>query len=497
MSLSLRWEASREFLHRYAEIFKHVWQRRSELDSPPRLQHELQFLPAALALQETPVHPAPRYTMGVIMVFALMALLWSIFGKVDIVATAQGKIIPNDRTKVIQPLDTAVIKRIHVRDGQQVKAGDLLVELDATIAQADSDRTQSDWQQAQLDGARAQAMLAALEQNKAFVEMHDPLNGAAPERFSAAQRFLQGEYSEYRAKFQQLDATLAQNQAERRGLLETQQKLESTLPIVTLRASDMKVLLEKNYVGRHEYLEKEQQRIEMERDLAAIKAKISEVDAVILNTERQKQALTAETRRAQLDLLNEAEQKRNANQQEYIKANDRRRAMTLIAPVDGFVQQLAVHTVGGVVTPAQQLMVVVPSNNQLEVEAFVQNKDIGFVNVGQEAQVKVETFSFTKYGTINGKVLNVSNDAIQQDARQSSSPRETAAGSDDKAQAGGVLVYAARVQLEKSTMQVDGKTVNLTPGMAVTVEIKTGKRRLIEYFLSPLMQYKDESLRER
>src|SRR5690606_8525894 len=227
MSRSLRWEATREFLHRYAEIFKHVWARRAELDSPPRRQHELQFLPAALALQETPVHPAPRYTMVASMRFAWLALLWAIFGRVDIVATAQGKIIPNDRTKVIQPLDTAVIKRIHVRDGQQVKAGDLLVELDATIAQADSDRTQSDWQQAQLDGARAQAMLDALEQNKSFVEMRDPLEGAAPERFLAAQRFLQGEYAEYRARLQQLDATLAQNQAERRGLLETRQKLES------------------------------------------------------------------------------------------------------------------------------------------------------------------------------------------------------------------------------------------------------------------------------
>lgn len=162
------------------------------------------------------------------------------------------------------------------------------------------------------------------------------------------------------------------------------------------------------------------------------------------------------------------------------------------------MQQLAIHTIGGVVTPAQQLMVVVPKGNTLEVEAFVQNKDIGFVNAGQEAQIKIETFSFTKYGTIHGEVLNVSSDAIQQDNKPQTQPQNNSSfTANDSDKASGGLVYAARVKLEKSTMQVEGKTINLTPGMAVTVEIKTGKRRLIEYFLSPLIQYKDESLRER
>lgn len=498
MSMSVRWEATREFVQRYRQIFQHVWAQRGQLDSPHRLNHELQFLPAALALQETPVHPAPRYIMWIILSFAALALLWAIFGKVDIVATAQGKIIPNDRTKVIQPFETAVIKHIHVHDGQAVKAGDVLVELDATIAQADTDRTQSDWQQTQFDAARAQALLDAIDHHSPTATMRDPLDGVAHDQYLAAQRFLEGEYTEYRAKLQQLDATLAQNQAERRATLENQHKLEATLPIATLRSSDMKSLLDKNYVGRHEYLEKEQQRIEMERDLEATKAKLAELDAVILNTQRQRESFTAETRRTHLDQLHETEQKRSGFHQEFIKAMGRREGMTLTAPVDGTVQQLAIHTIGGVVTPAQQLMVVVPNGNALEVEAFVQNKDIGFVNSGQEAQVKIETFPFTKYGAIRGTVLTISNDAIQEDARQATSPRETSAGNNvEKAQGSGALVYAARVQLKNNTLQVEGKTVNLSPGMAVTVEIKTGKRRLIEYFLSPLMQYKDESLRER
>lgn len=491
-----RWEAYRELLQRYAAHFQFAWARRADMEAPHRLPHEMQFLPAALSLQETPVHPAPRIAAQLIIGFAALALIWSIVGKVDIVATASGKIIPNDRIKVIQPLETAIVKAIHVRDGQSVKAGDILVELDPTTAQADTDRTRVDWQQMQLDTTRARAMLDALQHNSANAVMADPLRAADPDKYTAAQRFLAGQYAEYRTKFQQLNAELAQHVAERDATQENLNKLIETLPIAEQRAHDLKDLLDKNYVARHDYLEEEQNRIEMERDLASTKAKLTQLDAVILTTQRQKEALTAETQRTQLDQLHEAEQKMAEYQQDFIKASDRRAAMTLAAPVDGTVQQLAIHTVGGVVTPAQQLLVVVPNDNTLEVEAFVQNKDIGFVNEGQEAQIKVETFPFTKYGTIHGTVLHVSNDAIQEDPpkTQANDTKQSSADNRDKPSG---LVYSARVQLEKSTMQIDGKTINLTPGMAVTVEIKTGKRRLIEYFLSPLMQYKDESLRER
>jgi hemolysin D len=491
-------EAVKELYKRYSATFRYAWSQRAAMDPPQRMPHEVDFLPAALSLQEKPVHPAPRVSMHVILGFVALTLVWSIAGKVDIVATASGKIIPNDRTKIIQPLETAMVKAIHVRDGQMVKAGDILIELDATTAQADTDRTRTDWQQAQLDTARAQAMLDAIDRNVSAATMSDPLNDAAPDHFIAAQRFLEGQYGEYRSKLQQLNAELAQHEAERNATLEQKNKLEQTLPIATQRASDLKDLLDKNYIGRHDYLEKEQARIEMQRDLAAAGAKLAELDAVILTTKRQKEALTAETQRTQLDQLHEAEQKMAEYRQDFIKANDRREAMTLAAPVDGTVQQLAIHTIGGVVTPAQQLMVIVPKDNTLEVEAFVQNKDIGFVNAGQEAQIKIETFPFTKYGTIHGTVLNVSNDAIQQDNKpQAQQQNNSAFTQSDSDKASGGLVYSARVKLERSTMQVEGKTINLTPGMAVTVEIKTGKRRLIEYFLSPLIQYKDESLRER
>lgn len=185
----------------------------------------------------------------------------------------------------------------------------------------------------------------------------------------------------------------------------------------------------------------------------------------------------AETRRTALDSYNEAEQKVSELTQELVKAEVRSDQMRLVSPVDGTVQQLVVHTIGGVVTPAQPLMLVVPVDQVVEVEAFIENKDIGFVNAGDEAEVKLETFQYTKYGTIKATVTHVSHDAIVDEKRG--------------------LIYSMRVKLERGAMQVESKLVNLSPGMAATVEVKTGKRRVIEFFLSPLLRYQDESLRER
>jgi hemolysin D len=168
----------------------------------------------------------------------------------------------------------------------------------------------------------------------------------------------------------------------------------------------------------------------------------------------------------------------------------------LSSPVDGVVQQLQVTTIGGVVTPAQQLMVVVPADSRLEVEAMVQNRDIGFVEVGQPAEIKIDTFNFTKYGLLHGTVVTISQDAIARD-RMTAERDKPLASTGNGQPSGQELVYAARISLDSAQMQVEEKMVNLAPGMAVTVEIKTGSRRLIEYILSPLMRYKQETLRER
>lgn len=474
-ALTLRLQATLDLLRRYAAIFGQLWKIRKELDPPPRLPHEAAFLPAALELQETPVSPAPRIVAWLLMAFALIALLWAIFGHIDVVATAQGKVVPNAGSKLIQPIETAAVRAIHVIDGQTVKAGQVLVELDATVARADSTRSANDLATAQLQAARSRALLAALASGRA-PRIESP-SGIAVERVAQEQRILDGQYGEYLARAQRIDAEIAKREAERRSTEEIVRKLEQTVPIARQRAEDFKGLVDKNFISKHGYLEKEQVRIEQEADLQTQKSRLRELAHAIDEARGQRAALTAETRRTALDSLNEAEQKGTAHGQELLKSDTRGKLMTLAAPVDGTVQQLAIRTVGGVVTPAQALMVIVPKDDALEVEAMLENKDIGFVNAGQEAEVKIETFPFTKYGTIPAKLTHVSHDAISDEKRG--------------------LIYSTRAKLQRATIQVEDKTVHLTAGMAVSVEIKTGQRRVIEYFLSPLLQRGSESLRER
>jgi hemolysin D len=243
------------------------------------------------------------------------------------------------------------------------------------------------------------------------------------------------------------------------------------------RAETFRQLLEHEAVTKMDFLQAEGQRIDKTQELAGQRKKLVQDQAALAEAEKNHRALVSEfqqTKRAELSAM---ETKAASLVQDVTKAGQKADLQRLTAPIDGVVQQLAVHTVGGVVTPAQQLLTVVPREHPVEVEAQVENKDVGFVKEGQPVEIKIETFQFTLYGTVPGTVLTVSDDAV---------PIEKVG-----------LVYPTRVSMDRSTIQVDGKPVNLSPGMAVTVEIKTGQRRVIEYLLSPLLKSVRESLRER
>jgi len=468
-------EAVAEFARRHADIWRQAWQQRHQMTPPKRLPHEAQFLPAALALQETPLSPAPRVAMWSLIGFMLIALLWAIFGHIDIVATAQGRIIPGGRTKTVQSLQTATVKRIHVSDGQAVRAGDLLIELDPTTAQADAQRLRGELEATRLAVLRSRAMLAALDgRSGAMAERPDDISAAS---WQESQQLLAGQLGEFRARVARIDAEALRHQASLLATRALVAKLEQTLPIARQRAQDLKELVDRKFVSRHGYLDREQIRIEQEGDLANLHGRLREIEAGLGAVQSQKTELAAQLRRVTLDTLTRALQQQAALEQELAKADLQGRLTLLRAPVDGTVQQLAIHTESGVVTPAQPLMMIVPRAQPLEVEAFLENKDIGFVRHGQDAEVKVETFPYTKFGTIAAQVMSVSHDAIDDEKRGP--------------------VYSSRVRLQRHTMQVDGAAVALSPGMAVTVEIKTGRRRVIEYFLSPLIAYASESIRER
>ena len=475
MKLPPRLQALADLLARYREVWSAAWQERERTPVNTFLPHEAQFLPAALALQEEPVSPAPRLAMWLVVAFGVIALLWAVFGHVDIVATAQGKIVPSDRTKTIQAVETAAVKAIHVADGQSVKAGDVLIELDATMLAAEKNRVAGDLTAARLQAARGRALLTAIETGRP--PKMPPLPEVDPALVAQAQQWGEGQFSELTAKLSQLDAGNRRKQAEIRSTEELVRALEQTVPIERARAEDMKALLDEDYIAKHAYYERQQSWLEKEGNLANQRSRLAELKAALEEGVEQRRSLLAETRRATLDSYNEGQQKLAELSQELIKADTHERLMWLTSPVDGTVQQLAVHTIGGVVTPALPLMMVVPREDALEVEAFLNNKDIGFVNVGQHAEVKVETFQYTKYGTVHGLVTHVSHDAINDEKKG--------------------LIYSIRVKLDSASILVGDKMVGLAPGESVSVEIKTGKRRVIEYFMSPLMQYQDESLRER
>lgn len=460
---------------RYRRVFMHAWQHRHDRDPRAYLDYEAQFLPAALSLQESPVSPAPRRVMWVLILIAALAVVWAVFGKIDVVATAHGKVVPNARTKVIQPLEAGSITSIQVRDGQAVKQGDVLIVLDATVADAEHTRITHELTAAQLQAARSSALLASIDTGR------PPKLIAVPDvdavALNEAQRLLEGQFAEFLSKSARLRAEVSKREAELQSVRESLHKVERTLPLARQRAADFKALLDKQFISTHLYLEREQVVIEQEADQSILRSRQQEALAAVKEVREQQQALVAEVRRTALDSLNEATQKMASFDQERVKAQSRAGLMTLTAPVDGTVQQLAVHTIGGVVTSAQPLMVIVPHDDAMEIEAFLENKDVGFVSPDQEAEVKIETFPYTKYGTIPARIAHVSGDAISDDKRG--------------------LIYAVRAKLAKTTIQLENRAVNLTAGMAVTVEIKTGKRRVIEYFLSPLMQYGAESLRER
>jgi hemolysin D len=456
-----------------------------------RQDHELAFLPAALEITETPPSPTGRATAATIICAFCLALGWACVGSVDIVATAQGKIIPSGRTKLIQPFETGVVRAIHVRNGQRVKAGDVLIELDPTMAGAEEGHLKSDLVAAELEASRLRAALAG----KSDI---DAPPGASAAQIEMQRQFLIAQSAELSGKLAEIDREQAKKEAERASVVAMIGKLEATIPVLQERVDLRKYLYGKELGSKLTYLTEYQDLVAMQQDLVVQRGKMREVDAAAATLKETRNRVAAESRRALFDDLAKADEKIASLSQDIVKAERKTKLQLLAAPIDGVVQQLGVHTIGGVVTAAQVLAVIVPEDSRLEIEAMVSNSDIGFVHAGQEAEIKVDTFSFTRYGLLHGQVLDVSQDAIALDKRDSQEASDkagtAAATSEPKGQA---LSYAARVSLDRTQMQVEDGLVNLGPGMAVTVEIKTGSRRIITYLLSPLLRYKQDALRER
>lgn len=453
---------------------------------------EAEFLPAALEIVERPVSPLPRIIGGLIVGFFAIALVWSWFGKVDIIAVASGKIIPSGRAKVIQPFEIGTVKAIHVEEGQHVAVGDLLIELDPTTNQADRDRFGSDLMRLQLEGARLEAQLAR--------SSRDPFTRFAnvdPAVVKIARDQMAAQIAEQDAKLASIDRQVAEKRAENEGVKAMIAKLEASLPLMEKRAEIQNGVVNLGFSNKIADLQAQQTVVEQKNELLVQRHHLDQTEEAVKALDHLRQQTEAEYKRSLLSDLTKAEMGAAQIQQEFLKASGRTQLQRLVSPVDGTIQQLAVHTIGGVVTPAEQLMVIVPSDAKLEVEAVVENKDIGFVETGQAAEIKVETFNFTEYGLLHGAVMRVSRDAVPMDkpAAAPGSLQPTMASA--ATQAPQQLAYLARIALDRPTIQIGSKQIPLEPGEAVTVEIKTGQRRVLDFLLSPLQTYRHDGLRER
>jgi membrane fusion protein, hemolysin D len=455
--------------------------------------HELAFLPAALEIMETPPSPVGRAISSTIILLFFAALIWAWTGTIDIVASATGKIVPSGRTKVIQPFETGVVRFIRVQDGQAVKAGDVLIELDPTVNAAERDHLRDDLLAEQLNIARLHAALADGENPAA--DFSPPADASAT-LVSAQRQLLLNQAAEYRSKIAALTRQEAQKEAEQGTIAATIHKLETMIPVIQQRVDIRKTLMDKELGSKITYLEILQQLVEQQENLSVHRSHLREVEAATAAIRETRGQAEAEYRRTLSDELAKAEQKANGLTQDLIKAEQKTRLQVLTAPVDGVVQQLAIHTVGGVVTPAQALLVIVPSDSRMEIEAMVSNRDIGFVHAGQEAEIKIDTFNFTRYGLLHGQVLSVSQDAVVRDRKDRADDRGLGQNETSEPK-GQELNYAARISLDRTHMQIDDRVANLSPGMAATVEIKTGSRTILSYLLSPLLRYRQEALHER
>ena len=459
--------ALRELVERYQQHVAHFWAQRREVTPPDLKAHESEFLPSALALQMMPVSPAGRWVARMLMALLLALLLWSVLGKMDIIVNATGKIIPSDYSKTIASVETARVDGLFVKEGQSVVAGDLLIELDTRMSDRERDKATGDRETALLQVARSRALLASVEANR-LVPMVG-VKGVSVERVADARRYLESQWQDFEAKLIRLDGEIT--------------RYKRQLPLIAERVNDYKVLARDHDVSLHALLEKEQEQIELEGRLADVT--------------NQRQAHISETRKNAEEALNEGVRVAQSSGQDAERAAAHSDLLRLKAPVAGTVQQLTVHTVGGVVQSAHPIMVIVPRQHQVEVEAFIENKDVGFVMEGQHAQVKIETFDYTKYGTVSGRVSHVSRDAIESNTQTGSGASVQAQQDGTKKDSPKGPMYAIKVVLDHSAMIIDGRQMALTPGMSVSIEIKTGSRRIIEYFLSPLMQHAHESFNQR
>lgn len=435
---------------------------------------ESDFLPASLEIIERAVSPTARLTAYLLLAGLALTLAWLIFGRIDVVASAPGKLIPADNIKLVQPAEAGVVHAILVHDNQYVRKGQPLVELDPTVSKAEATQVRKALETAELNSARARAIISALD-GRGFDFEAPP--GTPPE-IASVQRDLA------RSQLNGVEAATSLHSAERQAAIAAKAeasvqvvKLTETLPLLDTQISAYESLLAKGFISKLRVIELRRQRLAAGRDREIAAQTARKAEASIRSAADAVEQTRADARMQILDQLAKAEDEIVLRREELAKAEQRSGLQQLLSPVDGTVTQLAIHTVGGVVEAAKPIMAIVPAGGALVAEVAVLNKDIGFVHVGQPVAIKLTAFPFTRYGTAAGRIDGISSDASANEKLG--------------------LIYTARVVMDRTMIQRNGTAVMLAPGMEVVADIRTGRRSILSYLLSPIDELRENAIHER
>jgi len=468
---------------------------------PPRelTAQEREFLPPLLEIQETPPSPVKRWVLWSIIALVVSLVVWASVGRISIVATAPGKFIPDGRVKEVQPLESSIVKAIHVKEGQRVRAGDLLLELDPTLNAAELAANADKYGFNQLEQARLNAELT----NGAA---HYAAAGQSAARVALEERMRKARLQAHAAKLAEAKATVEEKAAALAAARATLRKYEETTAIAAERESSARPLVDTGAISRVDYLQLKEDLAQNRNDLAAQEKAVQQAEAAVAGAER---SLEQVGRDRVADLYSDLDQRvadEPALKGELDKAKQLYALKWLRAPVGGVVQKVDVTTVGQVVTPAQSLVTIVPEGTPLIVEATVSNEDIGYLKVGQPVEVKVDTFPFQRYGSLQGTLVWISPDAEDKNAAsrdtdtragtggaQSADPTRDMANSSPNAG----YVYKVHVRTPESSFVVEGERRPVLSGMTVQADITTDRRRVIDFFLSPVVKYLDEGMKVR
>ena len=468
---------------------------------PRPLRRDQEFLPAALEILETPPSPVRMALMLLICSLVAVALVWSYVGYIDIVAVAQGKIQPTGRVKVIQPLETGRVRGILAENGHHVAAGDILIELDATEAAAEQASLAANLTAYRAEAVRRRAAIATVRARSVVPPTLAWDDAVAMLVRAREESVLAGDLGQLSSTLASLEAQRSQKEAERVRLRETIAAQRELIGALRERVNMRTILVEKNAGTKAGLIDATETMLTQQATLATELGEMAEAEAGLevigRDMTKNRDMFVADN----LQKLAEAERQADDYHQRLTKAQAHTEHMTLRSPIAGTVQGSSITTIGQVATVGEELMRIVPDGSTLEIEAYLPNKDIGFAHVGQETTIKVESLPFTRYGTVPGRVTRIATDAIAEpDAQQI----ESGQGKNGKSTGflGGAqrtqnLVFPVMVELEKLSVSADGAMIPLSPGMAVTIELKTGRRRIIEYVFSPLVEVGTEAMRER